>query len=117
MSNHPLSCQTCVPCQGGVAPLDRAAAEARLADVPGWYLTGEPLRLVRDFKTKTFLQAQTLATRVGAIAEEQGHHPDICYGWGYCTVSFYTHKIQGLHDNDFIMAAKVNEIAADPELS
>ena len=50
---------------------------------------------------------------VGALAEAEGHHPDITFGWGYCDVLFYTHKIKGLHQNDFIMAAKVNELATD----
>jgi 4a-hydroxytetrahydrobiopterin dehydratase len=51
-----------------------------------------------------------MALRVGELAEAEGHHPDICYGWGYCTVVFYTHKIGGLHENDFIMAAKVGHL-------
>lgn len=53
------------------------------------------------------------ACRVGELAEEEGHHPDINFGWGYCRVSFHTHKIKGLHENDFIMAAKVNGLAAN----
>lgn len=54
------------------------------------------------------MEAQAFAVQVGDISEQQGHHPDISYGWGYCTVVFYTHKIGGLHQNDFIMAARVN---------
>lgn len=115
MMDQQLSEKACSPCRGGVPPMEPAAAEARLGEVPGWSLTGDPLCLRRTIRTNTFMAAQTLATRVGAVAEEQGHHPDLCYGWGYCTISFHTHKIKGLHDNDFIMAAKVNALVAEDE--
>jgi len=64
--------------------------------------------LGRTFTFPNFIQAQNHAVQVGDISEAENHHPDINYGWGYCTVVFYTHKISGLHENDFIMAAKVN---------
>ncbi len=56
------------------------------------------------------MEAQEFAQKVGHIAESENHHPDICYGWGYCTVTLYTHKIGGLHENDFILAAKINRL-------
>jgi len=102
--------KTCVPCQGGVAPMTAQEANAILGDVPGWNLITDSTQLRRSFTFKGFIAAQDFAVQVGAISEANNHHPDISYGWGYCTVVFYTHKIGGLHDNDFIMAAKVNGI-------
>jgi len=102
--------KSCVPCQGGIAPIAVDAAQAMLADVPGWTLISEATQLRRSFIFKNFMTAQEFAVQVGVISELENHHPDISYGWGYCTVVFYTHKIGGLHDNDFIMAAKVNGV-------
>jgi len=85
-------------------------AEAMLARVPGWELIESGRKLRRSFGFGNFLEAQDFAIRVGELAEAEGHHPDICYGWGYVTVVFYTHKIGGLHENDFIMAAKVSSL-------
>ncbi|MDX8402087.1 MAG: 4a-hydroxytetrahydrobiopterin dehydratase [Mariprofundaceae bacterium] len=109
-ANQGLSARRCVPCKGGVAPMTPAEAEAMLFDTPGWALVDEATRLRRSFRFDDFMQAQDFAVRVGELAEREGHHPDICYGWGWCTVVFYTHKIGGLHENDFIMAAKVNAL-------
>jgi len=87
-------------------------AESRLADVPGWKLIDDATRLSRTFSFDNFVEAQAFAVRVGEISEAQNHHPVITYSWGYCTVVFYTHKIGGLHENDFIMAARVNALAS-----
>jgi len=81
-----------------------------LAQVPGRELIEDGIKLRRSFAFSDFLEAQAFAVQVGAVAESESHHPDISYGWGYCTVVFYTHKIGGLHENDFIMAAKVNAL-------
>jgi len=105
-----LEKKTCVPCQGGIAPIDADTANSMLADVPGWALIVDATQLRRSFTFKNFIAAQDFAVQVGAISEVENHHPDISYGWGYCTVVFYTHKIGGLHENDFIMAAKVSEV-------
>lgn len=105
-----LNQKTCVPCQGGVPPLSAYEAEAMLAEVPGWELIESHSKLRRTFSVADFMHAQAMAVRVGNLAESENHHPDISYGWGYCTVVFYTHKIGGLHENDFIMAAKVNAL-------
>jgi 4a-hydroxytetrahydrobiopterin dehydratase len=67
----------------------------------------------RRFRFKEFSSAMEFARKVGELAEREGHHPDIAFGWGYCTVSFQTHKIHGLHENDFIMAAKVNALSGE----
>ena len=111
MSDEALTTKTCVPCRGGIPPLERAEAERLLAQVPGWTLAGPPDQLERSFKFRSFQAAQDFAVAVGTLSEAEGHHPDIAYGWGYCTVRYYTHKIKGLHENDFIMAAKVNALA------
>jgi len=85
-------------------------ARAMLPAIAGWQLDEAAVKLSRSFTFKNFMQAQAFAVRVGEISEIENHHPDICYGWGFCTVVFYTHKIGGLHENDYIMAAKVNAL-------
>lgn len=106
-----LTAKTCTPCRGGVAPLSPAEAERLLAETPGWSLSDNATRIERTFTFGDFAQALALVDRIGAVAEAEGHHPDISFGWGYCRVVFYTHKIKGLHENDFIMAAKVSALA------
>ena len=83
-------------------------AEGMLAQVPGWKLEEEAKGIRREFRFRNFADAMGFARKVGELAEEEGHHPDLSFGWGYCTVRFRTHSIRGLHENDFIMAAKVN---------
>ena len=106
-----LTAKTCTPCRGGDAPLSRAEAEDLLRDTPGWTLADDAGRIERTFHVPDFAAALVLVERVAALAEAEGHHPDVAFGWGYCRVVFYTHKIKGLHENDFIMAAKVNQLA------
>ncbi|TLS68356.1 4a-hydroxytetrahydrobiopterin dehydratase [Mariprofundus erugo] len=87
-----------------------AEATALLADVPGWELLDFGRKLRRTFTFHNFMLAQSFAVETGNLCESENHHPDISYGWGYCTVVFYTHKIGGLHRNDFVMAARVNAL-------
>ncbi len=108
-----LSQKTCTPCQGGIPPLTLSEAEALLSQAPDWRLLENGTRLEQRFTFKTFAAALAFVNRVGDLAEAEGHHPDITFGWGYAHVLFYTHKIGGLHDNDFIMAAKVNTLYTD----
>lgn len=108
-----LAQKTCTPCRGGIPPLTSSEAEALLPQASGWQLLDNGTRLERRFKFKTFAAALAFVNRVGDLAENEGHHPDISFGWGYAHVLFYTHKIGGLHENDFIMAAKVNELYTD----
>ncbi len=105
-----LKDKNCIPCRGGVPPMTAEAARAILSAVPAWELNHAGTRLSRTFKFPDFLQAQAFAVKVGNISDAEGHHPELTYSWGYCTVVFYTHKIGGLHENDFIMAAKVNAL-------
>ncbi|MBK8181810.1 MAG: 4a-hydroxytetrahydrobiopterin dehydratase [Candidatus Competibacteraceae bacterium] len=107
-----LSQKACTPCRGGMPPLSLNEAQALLAQAPGWQLLENGTRLERRFQFKTFVAALAFVNRVGDLAEQEGHHPDITFGWGYANVLFFTHKIKGLHENDFIMAAKVNELHA-----
>ena len=107
-----LAAKTCTPCRGGIPPLGEAEARAYLKDAPGWSLEDRARRIERKFQFKNFQQALDFADRVGALAEQEGHHPDVCFGWGYATISLRTHKIKGLHENDFIMAAKIDRLPA-----
>lgn len=110
-----LADKQCEPCRGGVPPLDRAAAEAKLADVPGWALTDDGTRICRRFKFDNFTESLDFVRWVGRTAEDAGHHPDIKFGWGYAEVVLFTHKIGGLHENDFIVAARVNRLFEEDE--
>ncbi len=85
--------------------------EALNAEVPGWQVTqvdGHPV-LTRTYKFKGFMPGVELVNRIAAIAEDEGHHPDLCLGWGYLTVQLWTHAAGGLTENDFILAAKVDQ--------
>jgi 4a-hydroxytetrahydrobiopterin dehydratase len=103
----------CTPCRGGVPPLTPGEAEKYLKEAPGWELLDAATRIERIYRLKNFGDAFRLAARSAALAEEEGHHPDISFGWGYVTVSLRTKKIKGLHENDFIMAAKLDRIARE----
>lgn len=109
--NEKLETHTCTPCRGGVPPLERAEAEALLQETPGWALADDGGLLERSFTFRNFAQALAFANGVGQLAEAQGHHPEISFGWGHATVSWRTKKIKGLHRNDFIMAAKTTALA------
>jgi 4a-hydroxytetrahydrobiopterin dehydratase len=86
-------------------------AEKLLTQTPGWDLKEHATQIERTFKLQNFASALEFAQKIGKLAEEEGHHPEITFGWGYCKVSFQTRKIKGLHENDFIMAAKVSALA------
>lgn len=105
-----LASNKCEPCRGGVTPVTRAEAEGMLPEIPGWELDDGATKIRKTFRFRNFVEAMEFARKVGDVAEGEGHHPDMTVGWGYCTVVFQTHKIRGLHRNDFIMAAKVNSL-------
>jgi len=100
----------CIPCRGGVDPLSPEDARILREEVPEWALNGDATRLSRTYRFMDFKSAMEFSIKVGELSEGQGHHPDISLGWGYSKVLFYTHKIEGLHENDFIMAAKVDSL-------
>lgn len=108
-----LTSKQCIPCQGGIPPLSEAACQPLLQQVPHWKLEHEqnkPVAITRHFDFKNFRAAQSFINQVGDVAEEQNHHPDITFGWGYANIRIQTHKINGLHENDFILAAKINAL-------
>jgi len=104
-----LASKTCVPCRGGVPPMKGAELEKYLKQVSGWKAISEH-HLTRAFTFPDFRQALAFVNKVGAIAEEQGHHPDISLSWGKAEVTTWTHKIDGLTESDFILAAKINQL-------
>jgi 4a-hydroxytetrahydrobiopterin dehydratase len=108
-----LAQKNCTPCRGGVPPLSREAAEDYRQQAPEWTLADEATRIERTYRFKNFSEALGFVERAGALAEAESHHPDISFGWGYATVSLRTKKIKGLHENDFIMATKLDGIAAE----
>jgi 4a-hydroxytetrahydrobiopterin dehydratase len=105
----PLADKTCVPCRGNVPPLKGDALNALKAELPDWDVVEEH-HLHKAFKFPDFQQALEFVNRAGAIAEEQGHHPDILLGWGKAEVTIFTHKINGLTESDFVLAAKINRV-------
>jgi 4a-hydroxytetrahydrobiopterin dehydratase len=105
-----LAEKTCTPCRGGVPPLPRDEALRLQAQAPDWELRDDAHRIERTFRFRNFREALAFVQRVGELAESEGHHPDISFGWGYATVSLSTKKIKGLHENDFIMASKIDRM-------
>jgi len=107
-----LQTKTCVPCEGGVPKLTAAEAEAHLAATPAWRLTHDGERIRRDFTLPDFRSAIRLFNNVGAMAEREGHHPDLhLEGYRKAWIEIHTHAIGGLSENDFILAAKIDAIA------
>ena len=105
-----LADKQCVPCRGGVPPIKGAELQQLLKNVPQWTAADEH-HLTRAFKFPDFRQALDFVSRVGALAEEQGHHPDILLAWGKAEITLWTHKIDGLTVSDFIMAAKIDRVS------
>ncbi len=110
-----LSSGKCTPCRGDSPRATEAEIGELKAQIPDWKLADREgiLRLERVFPFKDFAEALAFTNRVGALAETEGHHPAILTEWGRVTVTLWTHKIRGLHRNDFIMAAKVDSLAAE----
>lgn len=105
-----LTQKKCVPCEGGVTALTQDEAKAMLKEVPGWEFANGGKAIHRKFKFGNFVEAHAFVNKVGTIAESEGHHPDITFGWGYANILLFTHAIGGLHDNDFIVASKINAL-------
>lgn len=112
MNQSPLTQKSCVPCRGDMPPLTPEEVARLAPQAPGWAVE-ENRRLRRTFRFKDFATALAFVNRVGTLAEEEGHHPDISFGWGVAEVTFTTHIIKGLSENDFIMAAKTDALAQD----
>jgi 4a-hydroxytetrahydrobiopterin dehydratase len=106
-----LSKKRCVPCEGGMEPMSAKDAQAMMSQLnPEWMLIDDAHLLVREFAFKDFKQALDFANKVGAIAEAEQHHPELSVAWGRVSVELTTHAIDGLSENDFILAAKIDEI-------
>lgn len=103
----------CEPCEGGVSPMSRPEAEAMLNDVPGWSLSEDGKLIRRRFEFRGFYRTMAFINALAWIANSEGHHPDFSAGYNYCEVGFTTHAIDGLSENDFICAAKVNALVAE----
>jgi 4a-hydroxytetrahydrobiopterin dehydratase len=104
-----LAAKTCVPCRGGVPPLQGEELQKLLAQLGNDWTVVEDHHLHKDYAFDDFAGALAFTNRVGAIAEEQGHHPDISLAWGKVALDIWTHKIDGLTESDFILAAKCDE--------
>ena len=105
-----LAGKTCTPCKGGIPPLTLQEVERFHAQVPQWEVRDEARRIQRRFQFRNFGEALKFVQQIGELAETEGHHPDISFGWGYASVSLQTKKIKGLHENDFIVAAKIDRL-------
>ncbi len=103
----------CLPCEGGVTPFDISEIYKYQKKVDGWDVLKDEKKnffLEKKFTFKNFLESQNFVNEVGTISEEEGHHPDIIFGWGYAKINITTHAIKGLSENDFILAAKIDQI-------
>ena len=103
----------CAPCEGDILPFNISEIHKYQKKVDGWDILKdkkEIFYLIKKFKFKNFLESQNFINKVGNIAEEENHHPDISFGWGYCKVKIFTHAIKGLAESDFILASKIDKI-------
>ena len=111
MSN--LKDKKCVPCEGGVIPFDISEIHKYQKKVDGWNILKDSKQnffLNKKFSFNNFLESQKFINKVGEISEDEGHHPDISFGWGYAEIRITTHAIEGLSENDFILAAKIDQL-------
>jgi 4a-hydroxytetrahydrobiopterin dehydratase len=107
-----LQKKSCVPCEGGASPLSEKEARSLLTDLPGWVLEtkDDHLLITKIFTCSNFLEAMSFANTLTEIVEAENHHPDLSLSWGKCTVTLWTHSINGLSENDFIVAAKIDAL-------
>jgi len=110
MNANELAQKKCVPCRGGTPPLSADQAKIYLAAVPEWRVSADGKQIARTFTYKDFIQAMKFVNKVAEVAEEQGHHPDIHIHWNKVELVLWTHSIGGLHENDFVMAAKFDKL-------
>ena len=105
-----LASKHCVPCRGGVPPLAGEQLRKLSSEIPHWSVVDEH-HIEKTFPFPNFKTALAFVNRIGDVAEAEGHHPDICFGWGNVKVTLFTHKISGLTESDFILAAKVDQLS------
>jgi 4a-hydroxytetrahydrobiopterin dehydratase len=109
----PLSDKNCVPCQGGVPALTAGQVSEIKTEVPFWSVI-ENHHVERTFRFPDFVTALAFVNRIGALAEEQGHHPDIVLAWGKVAVTIWTHAVNGLTEGDFVLASKIDRLHEAP---
>lgn len=103
----------CVPCEGNIIPFNVSEIHKYLKKVDGWNVLKNKEKifyLIKKFTFKNFLESQNFVNKVSSISEKEGHHPDILFGWGYAEIKITTHAIEGLSENDFILAAKIDQL-------
>jgi len=108
-----LVSKKCIPCEGNIPTFNIDEIHKYLKKVDGWDVKEDQsssFYLIKEFKFKNFIESQNFINKVGEIAEKEGHHPDIWFGWGYAKIKIFTHSIKGLAQNDFILAAKIDKI-------
>lgn len=105
-----LADKRCVPCKGGIPALKREEIEPYLQQLDHWTLSDNASHIRREFTFADFNTALAFVNHVGHLAEAMGHHPEILFGWGHATVEIWTHKIGGLHENDFVLAARIDHL-------
>jgi 4a-hydroxytetrahydrobiopterin dehydratase len=111
ITSSELTRKHCVPCEGGIPPLSAEEVRAHLQAVPGWQVTEDGKRIRREWKVKNFVSGLEFFQKVGQIAEAEGHHPDLhLTGYRNVAVEIYTHAVGGLTENDFILAARIDEV-------
>ena len=105
-----LAKKTCTPCKGGVPPLKGVKLDELQEKLKNDWKIIKEHHLEKEYSFKNFKEALSFTIKIGELAENQGHHPDIWFGWGYAKIKIFTHKIKGLVESDFILAAKINKI-------
>ena len=111
MSN--LIDKKCQPCSGNTPKMSLDEIQKKIIEIDNWKLNDKKEMIFKKFKFKNFVKALQFTNEVANIAEEEGHHPDISIGWGYCLIMIHTHAIKGLSINDFILAAKIDQLNND----
>tara|TARA_Y200000002_G_scaffold118479_1_gene96975 strand:- start:798 stop:1136 length:339 start_codon:yes stop_codon:yes gene_type:complete len=107
-----LSEKKCIPCEGNIPAFDISEIHKYLKKVDGWDVKNDENKnyfLLKEFKFNNFIESQEFVNKIGTIAENESHHPDISFGWGYAKVKIFTHAIKGLAESDFILAAKIDK--------
>ncbi len=110
MTSCDLNDKKCKPCEGGVDPMTSDEIIVMLAKINQWHLSADQKSIFKNFQFKDFYQTMAFVNAIAWIANQEGHHPDLSVGYDYCNVLFTTHAIDGLSENDFICAAKVDKL-------
>ena len=108
-----LADKKCIPCEGGIPAFDITEIHKYLKKIDGWSVLQNDKKnyfIEKEFKFKNFIESEKFVVKVGKIAETEGHHPDIKFGWGYAVIQISTHAIEGLAESDFVLAAKIDKL-------